>query len=1028
MSWQWSSLPPSDESRFVPHSSVVNASSVTEQHLTASKQAENADSKKVHSKKEAGVSETLSVSNTARHPIKEPPLGADNESGIEGATIICFTPEPSQGGTTGDVNVASSLDGRSTTDYELLDCVSSKGSIDVEEDKDCIGLEGPKETVSKNQKVTNEENRTQLSEDMAAILANLSPNSTLPSLSSGDEDSIPALPNLTVNIPQPETPPESDETKTPQAVPNGDLPQAYSEDTEKDKEPKEDDSTPDASPKVDDQHLPPFKNFLECKSTFTDTTKSEIGRILRKETPEGADLDAAPRGSADAMMCENTSEAAAAVSTQIECYTDVTKYKKALPGLNAINLRCAITAWIVTSSVLLIVCSHVFQQRVVMHSDIDVLTPEEDDFHCWACNDWKFQEKVRDLVKESDRIKEREESVEIRNVSLDAENYHLTEKAKEVEIRNSLLEEEIASLRTVLRNRSKLPTPRSDIHVGVPSTAFREYQSLKIHFHGFNSLDSTKGHVVKSPPFILFNHEWQVEMYPGGNVDVRDGMVSIYLRHLTESPVAISVQFALSDSGYKQFILADNHDGNLDNGIYGNGPQVAVYSSTMSVPRCQRTGSECSSGDLLQGRGDVGPESHPPNTLDSCTDGNSGTYLVDESVERITVKSGTGSDIQEGDTITIDADVFSEGGNDFADMYHTSNPSNPVWDYIGTYPCPGPGHQKITAHYTLAGGEPEQAVRVNFRYGGSRSHRSSCSTDGPYDDVDDLVFQVALARNVILSHTFAKETPLLGSDNLIHRSVLLKPENLNHGTLTIELRMKLDESNKSRVNFIPENPFGKHMLKLFLDAESADMLFELSNDDHSSKVQYHAHRLVLEANAPGLARLCEGSDKSTPVRIPDVEPQVFLQLLQYVYGGDISPDWENDAKKFIDAADKYEVIDLKVEAEAWHVTYSKFTVGNVIEELLYADTMNCPLLREAAMDFILKNAKEVIKPDSFENDLITKAITSEILMAMVAADQGNDSNDNDDESMSINDLRMALYEKGLDIDGSRELLISRLKK
>lgn len=530
MPWQWSSLSPSDESRFVPHSSVADASSITEHHLTANKQAENADSERVHGKEEVGGSETISVSNTDRSPIKEPSLEADDESGIEGATIICFTPGPSQSssptnlhleGAAGDVHVASSFDGRSTTEYELLDCIHSKESIDVEEDNECIGVA----VASKKKKVKNAENHTQLSDDMAAILANSSLSSTLPSLSISDEDTIPTLPNLTVNVPQHETPQESDETKTPQAVPKRDLPQAYSEDTTKDKERKEDNSAPDASPKVD------FKNFWEGKLTFTDMTKSVIGWILRQETPEGVDLDAAPSG-----------------------------------------------------------------------------------------------------------------------------------------------------------------------------------------------------------------------------------------------------------------------------------------------------------------------------------------------------------------------------------------------------------------------------------------------------------------------------------------------------------------SNNSRVNFIPENPFCKHMMKLFLDEESTDVVFDLSSDDHSPKVQYHAHRLVLKANAPGLARLCEGSDKSTPVSIPDVEPQVFLQLLQYVYGGDISPNWENDAKNLIDAADKYEVIGLKVEAEAWYVTYSKFTVGSVIEDLLYADTMNCPLLREATMDFILKNAEEVVKSDSFKNDLITKAITNEILLAIVTADRGRDSNNNDDESMSINDLRMALYEKGLDIDGSRELLIFRLKK
>ena len=234
------------------------------------------------------------------------------------------------------------------------------------------------------------------------------------------------------------------------------------------------------------------------------------------------------------------------------------------------------------------------------------------------------------------------------------------------------------------------------------------------------------------------------------------------------------------------------------------------------------------------------------------------------------------------------------------------------------------------------------------------------------------------------------------------------------------------DGTKSRINFMPKNPFGKCMLKLFLDEESADVLFELKGDDTSSKIHYHAHRLVLKACAPDLFRLCEDCDLSTPITIPDVESRVFLEMLRYLYGGEVSASWMNDAKKFIDAADKYGVTDLKVEAEAWYVTYLNFTVGNVIEEFLYADAMNCPLLREAAMEFILKNSVEVINSDSFENVLMTKTITKEIMLAVAAAGQGND--DIDKVDVGINDLRMALYEKGLDVDGSRELLTSRLEK
>ena len=255
-----------------------------------------------------------------------------------------------------------------------------------------------------------------------------------------------------------------------------------------------------------------------------------------------------------------------------------------------------------------------------------------------------------------------------------------------------------------------------------------------------------------------------------------------------------------------------------------------------------------------------------------------------------------------------------------------------------------------------------------------------------------------------------------GWTRFIKRSRLQEPGNLSNGTLTIELTMKL----KSQVNFIPKNPFGKLMLKMFLDEDTADVLFVVSGE------RYNAHRVVLKACAPDLHRLCEEYDESTPVIIPDVEPRVFKMLLKYVYGGKVDADWKIDAKKYLDTADKYGITGLKVMAEALYVTHRTFSVDDAIEDLLYADAKKCPLLREAAMNFILENAKEVIGSDSFDNALDAKEIAKEIMLRMLKAQGKDNSRDVSGDFMSINALRMALYEHGLDVDGSRELLTSRL--
>ena len=72
------------------------------------------------------------------------------------------------------------------------------------------------------------------------------------------------------------------------------------------------------------------------------------------------------------------------------------------------------------------------------------------------------------------------------------------------------------------------------------------------------------------------------------------------------------------------------------------GKQIALYDNIYMAPACMVWGSECSSEDLLEGRGTMvgGNEINAPNTVDSCQDGNGGTYGTDESLEKIVVRSG----------------------------------------------------------------------------------------------------------------------------------------------------------------------------------------------------------------------------------------------------------------------------------------------------------------------------------------------------------------------------------------------------
>ena len=168
-------------------------------------------------------------------------------------------------------------------------------------------------------------------------------------------------------------------------------------------------------------------------------------------------------------------------------------------------------------------------------------------------------------------------------------------------------------------------------------------------------------------------------------------------------------------------------------------PGNATYDATLKAPRCNTLFSKCDTQSLVKGRANLGPEQNAPNTINSsCLDGTSGSYRGDESLERIRVLRVDGTNLAEGKKVRVEVDVwvFSASSN-FLDLYYTANANSPQWTHLATLQPTGSGAQTLTAEYVLPAGSL-QAVRGNFRYGGSAS---TCSTSS-FDDRDDLIFAV----------------------------------------------------------------------------------------------------------------------------------------------------------------------------------------------------------------------------------------------------------------------------------------------
>jgi len=174
----------------------------------------------------------------------------------------------------------------------------------------------------------------------------------------------------------------------------------------------------------------------------------------------------------------------------------------------------------------------------------------------------------------------------------------------------------------------------------------------------------------------------------------------------------------------------------------GGGSQTAVYNSTLKAPGCATVGSGCDSGpSLLLGRANLsgGAEPNQPNTIaNSCADGTSGTFHSDESIDRLSIATTDGSNLAAGKSVKVTANVWVYStSSDALDLYSAPNANSPVWTLLSTIKPSATGAQTLSTSFTLPSGSL-QAIRGNFRYGGSAS---SCSTGG-YDDHDDLIFAV----------------------------------------------------------------------------------------------------------------------------------------------------------------------------------------------------------------------------------------------------------------------------------------------
>jgi speckle-type POZ protein len=268
-----------------------------------------------------------------------------------------------------------------------------------------------------------------------------------------------------------------------------------------------------------------------------------------------------------------------------------------------------------------------------------------------------------------------------------------------------------------------------------------------------------------------------------------------------------------------------------------------------------------------------------------------------------------------------------------------------------------------------------------------------------------------------------------GCPNILLRSEVLDPSKgfLVDGNLTIEVDIQVykDES----LFWEPKSELNLDMMKILESAnQSGDVKFKVGSEVFS------AHRLVLQARAPELAALTEDCPSDTPLPIQGIKPSAFRSLLQFVYANNAPKPEElrNDARELLDVANRFGCKGLKLAAEA-ELASSGISVDTAADMILLGDAKNCALLKEAAIEFFAVNPTVVMSSSGWKQVEESLPLMNE-LMAVLASNKKRPApaNDADEDRgykrMRVSTLRRMLDEKGLDVDGSREILISRLEE
>ncbi|XP_053596739.1 speckle-type POZ protein B [Microplitis demolitor] len=217
-----------------------------------------------------------------------------------------------------------------------------------------------------------------------------------------------------------------------------------------------------------------------------------------------------------------------------------------------------------------------------------------------------------------------------------------------------------------------------------------------------------------------------------------------------------------------------------------------------------------------------------------------------------------------------------------------------------------------------------------------------------------------------------------------------KDQFLPNNTLTVCVELTIYDDYQSFLTKIslqtPQRKITDDLKGLYDSKINSDVIFVVGNK------QFKAHKLILSTRSPVFfAMFSHGmkENRDGEVAIPDIEPEIFNKMLEFIYTDEIN-NLDADAAYLLEAADKYQLRKLKSLCEE---SLSKSCrVDNVIKLMVLADLHNANQLFEYALELITKNIDAIIGTPEYKMlEEFKPLLLSKLIKKLATSMKSNDN-------------------------------------